>query len=33
MFARNATLPDAIAIEQLIHIHVGDGTLVGSFAG
>ena len=29
MFARNATLPDAIAIEQLIQIHVGDGTLLG----
>src|SRR3974377_654044 len=29
MFARNATLPDAIAIEQLIQVHVGDGTLLG----
>ncbi len=29
MFARNATLPDAMAIEQLIQIHVGDGTLLG----
>ena len=29
MFARNATLPDAMAIEQLIRIHVGDGTLLG----
>jgi len=28
MLARNATLPDAIAIEQLIQIHVGDGTLL-----
>ena len=28
MFARNATLPDAFAIEQLIRIHVGDGTLL-----
>jgi amino-acid N-acetyltransferase len=29
MLARNATLPDAIAIEQLITVHVGDGTLLG----
>ena len=29
MFARNATLPDAIAIDQLIQVHVGDGTLLG----
>ena len=29
MFARNATLPDAMAIEQLIQRHVGDGTLLG----
>ena len=29
MLARNATLPDAIAIEQLIQTHVGDGTLLG----
>ncbi len=28
MHARNATLPDAITIEQLITIHVGDGTLL-----
>jgi amino-acid N-acetyltransferase len=28
MHARNATLPDAITIEQLIQIHVGDGTLL-----
>ena len=28
MFARNATLPDAFAIEQLIRVHVGDGTLL-----
>lgn len=28
MFARNATLPDAIAIERLIRVHVGDGTLL-----
>src|SRR5664279_2916899 len=33
MFARNATLPDAIAIEQLIQIHVGDGTLLGRSLG
>src|SRR5215472_16157008 len=29
MLARNATLPDAMAIEQLIQVHVGDGTLLG----
>jgi len=28
MRARNAKLPDAIAIEQLIQVHVGDGTLL-----
>ena len=28
MYARNATLPDAFAIEQLIQVHVGDGTLL-----
>ena len=28
MFARNATLPDAFAIEHLIRVHVGDGTLL-----
>jgi len=28
MLARNATLPDAFAIEQLIRVHVGDGTLL-----
>jgi amino-acid N-acetyltransferase len=28
MHARNATLPDAIAVEQLIHVHVADGTLL-----
>ena len=28
MHARNAKLPDAIAIEQLIQIHVADGTLL-----
>lgn len=28
MRARNATLPDAFAIEQLIQVHVGDGTLL-----
>lgn len=28
MQARNATLPDAFAIEQLIQIHVSDGTLL-----
>ena len=28
MYARNATLPDAFAIEQLIKIHVPDGTLL-----
>jgi len=28
MFARNATLPDAFAIDQLIRVHVGDGTLL-----
>ncbi len=28
MHARNATLPDAFAIEQLIHVHVADGTLL-----
>jgi amino-acid N-acetyltransferase len=28
MYARNATLPDAFAVEQLIQIHVGDGTLL-----
>jgi amino-acid N-acetyltransferase len=28
MFARNATLPDAFAIEQLVRVHVGDGTLL-----
>ena len=28
MFARSATLPDAFAIEQLIQVHVADGTLL-----
>jgi amino-acid N-acetyltransferase len=28
MRARNAKLPDAFAIEQLIHVHVADGTLL-----
>ncbi|HUI85202.1 MAG TPA: N-acetyltransferase [Candidatus Binatia bacterium] len=28
MHARNAKLPDAIAIEQLIQVHVADGTLL-----
>jgi amino-acid N-acetyltransferase len=28
MHARSATLPDAIAIEQLIQVHVADGTLL-----
>jgi len=28
MLARNATLPDAFAIEQLIQVHVADGTLL-----
>ena len=28
MYARNAKLPDAFAIEQLIQIHVADGTLL-----
>jgi len=28
MHARNAKLPDAFAIEQLIHVHVADGTLL-----
>lgn len=28
MHARSATLPDAFAIEQLIHVHVADGTLL-----
>jgi len=28
MHARNATLPDAFAIEQLIQVHVADGTLL-----
>jgi len=28
MHARSATLPDAMAIEQLIQVHVGDGTLL-----
>jgi len=28
MYARNATLPDAFAIEQLIQVHVADGTLL-----
>lgn len=28
MHARNATLPDAFAIEQLILVHVADGTLL-----
>lgn len=28
MRARNAKLPDAIAIEQLIQVHVGSGTLL-----
>jgi len=28
MLARNATLPDAFAIEQLVRVHVGDGTLL-----
>ena len=28
MRARNARLPDALAIEQLIQVHTGDGTLL-----
>ena len=28
MHARNAKLPDAFAIERLIQVHVGDGTLL-----
>jgi len=28
MHARNAKLPDAFAIEQLVQVHVGDGTLL-----
>ena len=28
MHARSAKLPDAFAIEQLIHVHVADGTLL-----
>jgi amino-acid N-acetyltransferase len=28
MHARNATLPDAISIEQMIQVHVADGTLL-----
>src|ERR1700761_4061427 len=28
LHARSAKLPDAFAIEQLIHVHVGDGTLL-----
>jgi len=28
MYARSATLPDALAIEQLIQVHVPDGTLL-----
>jgi amino-acid N-acetyltransferase len=28
MQPRSARLPDAFAIEQLIHVHVGDGTLL-----
>jgi amino-acid N-acetyltransferase len=28
MLARSATLPDAFAIEQLIQVHVADGTLL-----
>lgn len=28
MYARSATLPDAFAIEQLIQVHVADGTLL-----
>ncbi len=28
MHARNATLPDAFVIEQLIQVHVADGTLL-----
>src|ERR1700739_352619 len=28
MHARSAKLPDAFAIEQLIQVHVGDGTLL-----
>lgn len=28
MYARNATLPDAFAIEQLVQVHVADGTLL-----
>jgi amino-acid N-acetyltransferase len=28
MYARSARLPDAFAIEQLIQVHVGDGTLL-----
>jgi amino-acid N-acetyltransferase len=28
MHSRNATLPDAFAIEQLINVHVADGTLL-----
>ena len=28
MHARSATLPDAISIEQMIQVHVADGTLL-----
>ena len=28
MLARSATLPDAFAIEQLVQVHVPDGTLL-----
>ncbi len=28
MYARNATLPDAFSIEQLVQVHVPDGTLL-----
>ncbi len=28
MHARNAKLPDAFAIEQLVQVHIGDGTLL-----
>src|ERR1044072_380450 len=28
MYARNAKLPDAFAIEQLVQVHVPDGTLL-----
>ena len=33
MQARSATLPDAISIEQLIQVHVADGTLLPRYAG